>query len=83
MTRQHKFTRGSLPCDGTVDQPDDAAVPLAADDCEFTEVLVQGDEDAVLHTGPREDHGVTWVDGPVPSPDDIVSQVSKSRCCLS
>lgn len=83
MTGQYQFARGSLTDDGTIDQPDDAAVGFTADNGKFTEVLVERDENPSLIPGSREDRGVARVGRPITGPDDIMTQVAECDCCLS
>lgn len=72
MSGQNEFACGSLSRDGTVHEPDDAAVRLAANDREFTEVFVERHEDASLVAGSGKNSSVTRIGGPGAGPDDIV-----------
>ena len=83
MAGQHQFAHGGLPRDGTINQPDDAAVRLTMDNCEFTEILVECDQDAFLIPGPRKNRGVTWIGRPVANPGDVVAGVTECRGCFA
>jgi hypothetical protein len=63
MSGQNEFACGSLSHDGTVHEPDDAAVRLAANDREFTEVLVERHGDASLVAGSCKNSSVSRIAG--------------------
>lgn len=46
---------------------------LQLDDRQFAKVLVEGHQDAILVMGSGEDLAITWIDGPVAGPHDIVT----------
>jgi hypothetical protein len=72
MSGKNDFACGGLASNGTAYQSDNAAMRLAANNCQFTKILVKRHEDALLVACSGKDRSVTWIGRPAAGPDNIV-----------
>ena len=83
MAGKNDLACGGLADNRTVYQPDNAAVRLAANNCQFTEIFVKRHEDALLVAGSGKDRNVTWIGRPTAGPDDVMPGRPQYVCRLS